>query len=241
MLFLLHPTNFVFIFTQRKIFCNFPVTSKSFHYWFLIKFLDDERTYEFNLLTFTEMSGTLYGPIYSLFFCQVVFFFNVDHFFFKSLLNLLQKLLLLYVLLFFFFGHWACGILAPWPGIDPHFCIGRQSPNHWTSREFPAVNFDDYFTCKCLIATPAFSLLICMCGRQNNSSQNVHIPPWEPVNMLPYMAKEALQVPLKLWHWDGKSVLDYPSVFSLTTWFLKGWEIPLALGNRHMTTKEWSE
>ena len=169
------------------------------------------------------------------------FFFLMWTIFFLSLYWICYKNCFCCMFCFFFFGHWACGILAPWPGIDPHFCIGRQSPNHWTSREFPAVSFDDYFTCKCLIATPAFSLLICMCGRQNNSSQNVHIPPWEPVNMLPYMAKEALQVPLKLWHWDGKSVLDYPSVFSLTTWFLKGWEIPLALGNRHMTTEEWSE
>ena len=39
------------------------------------------------------------------------------------------------------FGHEACGILAPWPGIKPtcqtHMsCIGKQI-NHWTARDVP--------------------------------------------------------------------------------------------------------
>ena len=33
--------------------------------------------------------------------------------------------------MFWFFGHEACGILAPWPGMEP--CIGRWSLNHWTT------------------------------------------------------------------------------------------------------------
>ena len=44
------------------------------------------------------------------------FFFEVDHFF-KSLLNLLQYC---YCFMFScFFGCKTCGILAPWPGIEP--------------------------------------------------------------------------------------------------------------------------
>ena len=31
----------------------------------------------------------------------------------------------------------ACGILAPWPGIEPvALVVEAQSPNHWTVREF---------------------------------------------------------------------------------------------------------
>ena len=47
------------------------------------------------------------------------FFFgvcNVDHFFFKPLLNLLQYCI---CFMFQFLGHQACGILVPWPGIEP--------------------------------------------------------------------------------------------------------------------------
>ena len=36
--------------------------------------------------------------------------------FLKSLLNLLQYC---FCFMFWFFGRWACGILAPWPGIEP--------------------------------------------------------------------------------------------------------------------------
>ena len=42
-------------------------------------------------------------------------FFDVDHFL-KSLLNLLQYC---FCFTFWFFGHEACGILAPWPGVKP--------------------------------------------------------------------------------------------------------------------------
>ena len=37
-----------------------------------------------------------------------------------------------------FFGYAACGILVPQPGIKPRSSAVRaQSPNHWTTREFP--------------------------------------------------------------------------------------------------------
>ena len=36
-----------------------------------------------------------------------------------------------------FFCHAACGILVPWPGIEPGFpAMEAQSPNYWTVREF---------------------------------------------------------------------------------------------------------
>ena len=41
---------------------------------------------------------------------------------------------------FFFLLHLeACGILVPWPGIEPvPPAVEAQSSNHWTTREFPA-------------------------------------------------------------------------------------------------------
>ena len=40
---------------------------------------------------------------------------------------------------FFFWPYWeACGILVPWPGIEPGpSAVKAQSPKHWTTREFP--------------------------------------------------------------------------------------------------------
>ena len=51
--------------------------------------------------------------------------------------------------LFFFnlkkcFDHIACGILVPWPGIEPVPvlpALGVWSLNHWTTREIPADSF----------------------------------------------------------------------------------------------------
>ena len=51
----------------------------------------------------------------------------------KVLLNLLH-----YCFCFMFFGHEACRILAPPPGIEPACpCTERWSLNHWTTREGP--------------------------------------------------------------------------------------------------------
>ena len=42
------------------------------------------------------------------------------------------------LLLFLCFGVEACGILSPRSGVEPTpLCIGRQSLNHWTTREVP--------------------------------------------------------------------------------------------------------
>ena len=54
--------------------------------------------------------------------------------------------MLLFFVLFwgFFFGRKACGILVPWPGIEPvpwhSLAVKAQSPNHWTAREFPRIH-----------------------------------------------------------------------------------------------------
>ena len=42
------------------------------------------------------------------------FFFDVDNF--KSLLNLFEYC---FCFTFWLFSHWACGLLAPWPRIEP--------------------------------------------------------------------------------------------------------------------------
>ena len=47
------------------------------------------------------------------------------------------------VFFFFFWPHWvACGILVPWPGIEPEsLAVRAPSPNHWTARELPHLVF----------------------------------------------------------------------------------------------------
>ena len=38
----------------------------------------------------------------------------------------------------FWLHHVACGILVPWPEIEPvHPAVNVQNPNHWTIKEFP--------------------------------------------------------------------------------------------------------
>ena len=44
-----------------------------------------------------------------------------------------------------FFGCKTLGISVPRPGIEPTpACVGRQSLNHWTTREIPHACFEDY-------------------------------------------------------------------------------------------------
>ena len=58
--------------------------------------------------------------------------------FLKSFLKLLQYC---FCSMFQRFGHKACGILAPPPGIKPHTpCTGRKSLNHWTTRKFLSIS-----------------------------------------------------------------------------------------------------
>ena len=44
--------------------------------------------------------------------------------------------------LFCFFGHVACGILVPWPGMEPiPTTVGMQSFNRWTKKRSPCILF----------------------------------------------------------------------------------------------------
>ena len=70
----------------------------------------------------------------------------MDHFL-KGFIELVTILLPLFM--FYFFGRDACGILVPWPRIEPahtpltssaptsQALVGGQGPNHWTAREVP--------------------------------------------------------------------------------------------------------
>ena len=50
------------------------------------------------------------------------------------------------VLFFFFAMHAACGILVPWPGIEPVSpAVEALSPNHWTAEVPPMVILDQAF------------------------------------------------------------------------------------------------
>ena len=64
--------------------------------------------------------------------------------FFKKVFIEFGTILLLFM--FWFFGHKACGVLPPRPGIEPTPPrTGRQSLNHWTAREVP--NNCSFFFC----------------------------------------------------------------------------------------------
>ena len=50
-------------------------------------------------------------------------------------------LILLFIYLFIWLLCTACGIIVPWLGIEPWpSAVKVQSPNHWTTREFPYYN-----------------------------------------------------------------------------------------------------
>ena len=56
----------------------------------------------------------------------------MDHFL-KLLLTVLQYC---FCFMLWIFSQKSCGLLASWPGIIPYTsCVGRQSLNHWTTRE----------------------------------------------------------------------------------------------------------
>ena len=65
-------------------------------------------------------------------FLKVFFFFNVDHFLKKSVLDLLHYC---FYFIFLVFDHEVYGILAPQWRIKPILCIGRWRLNHWTTGE----------------------------------------------------------------------------------------------------------
>ena len=60
---------------------------------------------------------------------------------FEVFIEFVTTLLLFFML--WFFGHEACGILAPWPGIKPTLsAFEAWRLNHWGAREVPSVTFD---------------------------------------------------------------------------------------------------
>ena len=65
-------------------------------------------------------------------FFESFFFFNVDHFLKKSVLDLLHYC---FYFIFLVFDHEVYGILAPQWRIKPILCIGRWRLNHWTTGE----------------------------------------------------------------------------------------------------------
>ena len=68
------------------------------------------------------------------------FFFDVDYFF-KVFIEFVTILLLFYVLVFWPQGMWDLSS-STWDWTHTH-CIGRQSINHWTTREVP----DSFLVC----------------------------------------------------------------------------------------------
>ena len=48
---------------------------------------------------------------------------------------------ILFLFMLWFFGHEACGILAPLPGIETTTPALEGSLNHWTARQVPKLLF----------------------------------------------------------------------------------------------------
>ena len=76
---------------------------------------------------------------------------------------------------FFFLPCWAaCGILIPQPGIKPRpLAVRAQSPNYWTTREFPGVGFYFLVTAEHLVRAECWKSEALWRSRQGNPPQ-----PW---------------------------------------------------------------
>ena len=91
------------------------------------------------------------------------FFNNISSYLFSLLillaLNPVVSFLFLSLLLFFVFfwpWHMACGILVPWPGIEPASpAVEAQTLNHWTTSKVPS--FFILFDFSSIYHTPSFS------------------------------------------------------------------------------------
>ena len=66
-----------------------------------------------------------------------------------------------YINLFFFLAMpCACGILVPWPGIEPMIpALGAHSLNHWTTRKVPILAIFDLRKWQCHIVQPNIHIL----------------------------------------------------------------------------------
>ena len=77
---------------------------------------------------------------------------------------------------FFFLPCWAaCGILIPQPGIKPRpLAVRAQSPNYWTTREFPGVGFYFLVTAEHLVRAECWKSEALWRSRQGKPSPQ----PW---------------------------------------------------------------
>ena len=72
-------------------------------------------------------------------FCLLEAFFLFS---FSSATDIFPFLKLHFLIFIFWPCHVACGILVPWPGIDPGpLSVRARSPNNWIARKFPQTSF----------------------------------------------------------------------------------------------------
>ena len=56
------------------------------------------------------------------------------------------------ILSFYFFASLACGLLVPWPGIEPvPAAVGARLPSHWTAREVSFLKLVNFFLLHCIV------------------------------------------------------------------------------------------
>ena len=97
----------------------------------------------------------------------------------------------------------ACGILVPWPGIEPRpLAVKSLSPNHWNAREFPHSK-----------------RLMCVCGSRQSVTGIPHYRPPGQQNhynlILNFPRKVSLKIEMSE---NATSVLNvYCSIFMNTT------------------------
>ena len=114
----------------------------------------------------------------------------------------------------FSFGHVACGILVPRPGIEPRpSAVRAQSPNHWTTREFPLVAL--------------FVLSIYVCG---NVQSNYFVLKWiEIVSVCVVMPQLKVQMYFILFFWYGGFIFKLNFVLYLCEIFIWASCLPFLL------------
>ena len=79
--------------------------------------------------------------------------------------------------IFFFFlpHHTACGILVPQPGTEPRSsAVKAQSPNHWTTREFPTQCY-----CTHIQYLQSLVFLWTLEYPKNNNTLRHNLPSWK--------------------------------------------------------------
>ena len=100
-------------------------------------------------------------------------------------MNKEQAKLILFI--YFWSHHMACGILVPRPGTKyiPS-AVKLQNPNHWTTREFPKLNFPfSFYLCSGTLAkkVPATEMAKCFQQKRKETlqmTQIIHKPGEQP-------------------------------------------------------------